>query len=318
MDHHAIQIELETVAAEYAAVFRLENIGNGFHTSTSYLVPAVKGGADVFLKVIRPDKNERYAADLCRHFCGHGIVRVLEERKTVHGIHVHLYERLISDHVSLKDMAHSGFDGDGRATRIICKVVRDFISVPLADFQVQEEQTLEWRVRHVRAVVKEQTAPHEMLRLFGRALYEHDMFAQRFKGQFVLGHGDAHHFNILHDGLNNRWVAIDPQGLLAPVPFHLACLGINPFEGLVGEVAVPLQDGRMARLVEILAEEFQDFALTSRDFLEAIWLNALYISAMRYRQPLYPGEVPMAYFMAVAKQAAQLLGKNDGLEVYDM
>jgi len=318
MDYHAIQNELETVAAEYAAVFRLENIGDGFHTSTSYLVPAVREGTDVFLKVIRPDKNEKYAADICRHFDGHGIVRILEEQETIQGIHVHLYERLISDGVSLTQKARLGSDGDEQATRIICKVVRDFISVPIADFQVQEAQTLDWRVRHVRALIQERTASDELRKLFERVLQEHDMFAQRFACQFVLGHGDAHHFNILHDGQRNRWVAIDPQGVLAPLPFHLACLGINPYEGLEGEVAIPLQYGRMERLADVLAEEFHGFGVTSRDFVEAIWLNALYIAAMRYRQPLYPGEVPMAYFMAVAKQAAQLLGQNDGLEVYDI
>jgi len=318
MDHYAIQIELETVAAEYAAVFCLENIGDGFHTSTSYLVPAVRDGVAVFLKVIRPDKNERFAAELCRHFDGHGIVRILEERETAQDFHVHLYERVISDDISLKEMAKSGVAGDEQATRIICQVVREFISVPLADFEVRKAQTFEWRARHVHAVVKEGIAPENLLRLFGQVLSLHESFLKRFEGRFVFGHGDAHHFNILHDGQKDRWVAIDPHGVLAPLPFHLACLGINPYEGLVGEVAVPLQDGRMARLVEILAEEFQDFGVTSRDFLEAIWLNALYIAAMRYRQLLYPGEVPMGYFMAVAQQAAQLLGQNDDLVVYDI
>jgi streptomycin 6-kinase len=88
----------------------------------------------------------------------------------------------------------------------------------------------------------------------------------------TLLHGDLHHFNILQSG--DRWLAIDPKGVVGPAAYEVGPLLLNPWgaKGLGPDI------GRVTdRRIEILADRLRVDKKRLREWgiahavLSAIW-----------------------------------------------
>jgi streptomycin 6-kinase len=197
----------------------------------SRLLPVLAEGAPAILKVTHQAEELRGGA-LMEWFDGAGAARVFGREGPAL-----LLERAVGRR-NLAEMARSGQDDE--ATRVLCRTAMALHAprpqpppaslVPLGDW---------FRALPVAA------ARHGGA--FATAAAAAEVLLSDPQDPVVL-HGDFHHENVL-DGGPRGWLVIDPKGLLGERGFEYANLFRNP------DVGVALARGRMARRVEIVAEE---------------------------------------------------------------
>lgn len=188
------------------------------------------------LKLLRPhaEEEERRGSQLLRWYDGRGAAKVFA---------------LASDAVlmewieggSLGELVHA--DRDGEATSLLCEVVSQLHasrSAELPSLQPLGERfgalfgtdLTAWPQEAVPSVVRAIGIAEEVL---------------SEPGPVVPLHGDLHHDNILFAG--DRWLAIDPKGLIGNAAYEYA----NSFQNPVGAERLVLSLSRVERHADALA-----------------------------------------------------------------
>jgi streptomycin 6-kinase len=184
--------------------------------SYHYVAPAVRAdGTEVVLKLGVPNPLQASEMAALRHFAGRGAVRLLAADANGGAM---LLERLRpgTTLVGVDDVA---------ATAIAAEVMAQLWRPP------PEEQAFptvaDWGrgFAHLRARFEGGTGPLPAA-LVARA---EALFAELLATSAapVLLHGDLHHANILAAG-SERWLAIDPQGVIGEPAYEVGALLRNP------------------------------------------------------------------------------------------
>ncbi|WEO77536.1 aminoglycoside phosphotransferase family protein [Cryobacterium sp. SO2] len=184
-------------------------------TPSSELLPGIRDGLPVMLKIARVDEEVRGAA-LLHWWGGRGAAPVLErEDRAI------LMVRATGPR-DLTAMAASG--QDAAATEILVRTARDLHNRPVPTVQdgVVLVPLRDW-FRDLLAAA----ATDDALLQRAAALAEQLLTATTPADVTVL-HGDIHHGNVLDFG--DHWAAIDPKGLIGHRAFDFANILCNPSE----------------------------------------------------------------------------------------
>ena len=173
-----------------------------------------------------------------RLYAGKGIARLLQADPPASAL---LLERL------RPGVMLSTLEDDAAATRIAAGVMRQLWRPAPGAHGFDTVAGWVAGMRRLRTMFSGGTGPlpaHQV------DLAEH-YFAQLLADDqdFVLLHGDLHHYNIL-SAERQPWLAIDPKGLVGPAGYDVGALLHNPFDFL----DVPDPGRKLAHRVAILAE----------------------------------------------------------------
>lgn len=207
--------------------------GDPIITHTSHLLPALRGGVPVMLKVTA-DVDERHGHKLMKWWAGEGAAPVL-----AHADGALLLERAQGGR-SLVSLATDGADEE--ATRIICEVAAKLHAprgapprglVPLKSWF---EPLAPMAKAHGGILVHSAAAADELLA------------SQR---EIRVLHGDLHHENIL-DFEDRGWLAIDPKRLIGERGFEYTILFCDPDLGISG-LTLATRPEIFARRLEVVS-----------------------------------------------------------------
>lgn len=218
-----------------AAVARLvrwgaESVGAPWRTPSSVLVPGMRDGVPVVLKVPSVEE-ERLATRLLVWWDGRGAVPVLE-----HDDGAVLMVRATGPR-DLAAMARTGRDAEATAVLVDAVSALHAHGLPPADVPLVP-------LRRWFRDLLDHPQPDPLLA--GAAEVALGVLAATTDADVVALHGDVHHGNVLD--LGDGWGAIDPKGLIGHRAFDVANLFCNPDQDVA---AVRLED----RLVAV-AERF--------------------------------------------------------------
>ena len=203
--------------------------GDPISTHSSDLLPALKDGVPVMLKIARPEE-ERSGALLMKWWGGQGAARVL----ALEGDAL-LMERAVGPR-SLNGMVREGRDDE--ATRILCSVAAE-LHAPGG----KPPETLIPLSRWFSALWP--IAQRHGSLLADAAATAKDLLADQ--RDVVVLHGDIHHGNVLDFGPRD-WLVIDPKGLIGERTFDFVNILRNP------EIGVAMAPGRFARQAGVIAD----------------------------------------------------------------
>lgn len=202
--------------------------GDPISTHSSDLLPALKDGVPVMLKIARV-KEEVSGALLMKWWQGRGAARVIG----IHGDAL-LMERAAGPKF-LNAMVRNG--GDDEASRILCSVAAELHAprgeTPQSLIPLSRWFGALWPAAERHGILAEAAATAKVL-----------LAEQR---DVVVLHGDIHHGNVLHFGPRG-WLAIDPKGLIGERTFDFVNILRNP------ETGVALAPGRFARHASVIAD----------------------------------------------------------------
>jgi streptomycin 6-kinase len=214
---------------KYIARWGLILDGDPISTHSSDLLPALKDGVPVMLKIARPEE-ERSGALLMQWWGGRVAARVLE----LEGDAL-LMERATGPK-SLNAMVRDG--NDDAASRILCSVAAE-LHAPRGDPPQSLIPLSRWF-----AALWPMAERHQSLLAEAAATAKELLENQR---DVVVLHGDIHHGNVLDFGPSG-WLAIDPKGLIGERTFDFVNLLRNP------ETSVALAPGRFSRQASVIAD----------------------------------------------------------------
>jgi streptomycin 6-kinase len=203
--------------------------GDPISTHSSDLLPALRDGLPVMLKIARP-KEEQDGALLMHWWGGRGAARVLE----LEGDAL-LMERATGPK-SLNAMVRDG--NDDQATRILCSIASE-LHAPRGEPPQSLIPLSRWF-----AALWPMVELHRSLLAEAAATAKELLADQR---DVVVLHGDIHHGNVLDFGPRG-WLAIDPKGLIGERTFDFVNILRNP------ETGVALTPGRFVRQASVIAE----------------------------------------------------------------
>lgn len=216
-------------------------VGAPFELSYNYVAAAERAdGTPVVLKMGVPNPELFSEMEALQLYEGRGIARLLEADRAQGAM---LLERLMPG-TPLYEVAAAD---DDQATRLAAEVMQALWRPVPPEKQAAFPTAAQWAegLNRLRVAFDGGTGP------FPTALVEQaerlfaDLLAE--PGEPVLLHGDLHHANILRDGDDGGWRAVDPKGLLGDPAFEAAALLRNP-------PGSPLVAARAARRVAIIAE----------------------------------------------------------------
>lgn len=230
--------------------------------SYNYLVFATSPEyRSVVLKLGVPHPELEAEIHALRVFNGHGSVRLLEADSSQGAM---LLERILpgDNLLSIQD--------DQESTRIAARLMKKIwktappdISFPTAEVWCQGFQ------RYQDKTPENNPLPAEMLRDAGDLSKELLVNSENP----LLLHGDLHHMNILL-GENDKWIAIDPQGVVGEAAFEVGALLLNPVPELIHWTNLrEVQLQRLNILEESLSIDQNRLAAWSyvRAVLSAVW-----------------------------------------------
>jgi streptomycin 6-kinase len=219
-------------------------VGEPFVLSFHWVAPArTAQGAPVVLKLGVPGQPHlRREAAVLRAWGGRGAVRLLDDDPT-HG--ALLLERADPG----TTLADAGVD-DEAATLALAEVARalhraDVAGLDLPDIASEQASFEDHARRHGD---RDPLPPGAVERARDLLL---DLTRSRERA--VLLHGDLHHSNVLRDGGDGRWVAIDPHGWVGDPGFEVGPLLHNPV-GATPEQLVRWLPRRLEVLADLLDE----------------------------------------------------------------
>ncbi|ARC56065.1 hypothetical protein AS850_03120 [Frondihabitans sp. 762G35] len=213
----------------YVGRWAIDDAGETITTPASRLVPGTRLGRPVMLKVARIEEEARGARVLAwwnavagssPHARDSGAAPVLEIDD-----HAVLLERA-DDPGRLARLSAEGRDDE--ATAILCDVVARLHAAPVAEAPAEALPLDAWFAGLIEAPAG--SLPTSLARGAARA---RDLLAATTPDEVRVLHGDVHHGNVLRFG--ERWLAIDPKGLLGHRAFDLANLFCNPTTGIAVE-----------------------------------------------------------------------------------
>jgi streptomycin 6-kinase len=184
-------------------------LGEPFELSFNYVLSAARRDEDVVLKVGIPNDDSVRERAALRNYDGRGVVRVLESDEALGAI---LLERV------RPGTTLASVDDDEEATSIAAEVMRKMWrpAPPGNAFLGVEAYT---------RAIDDAGAPVDAA-LVDRARRERaELLATAVEP--VLLHGDFHHDNVLAAG-RERWLAIDPKGVVGEPAFEVGAFLHNP------------------------------------------------------------------------------------------
>lgn len=208
---------LPNLLNDYAARWKIE-IGDPFPLSYNFVAPATRaGGTPAVFKAGVPDEHIRCEIAALRHWNGDGAVRILESDDAAG---VLMLERVFPGALLID------LPDDAAATRIAAGIMRHLASHGPPDHPFPTIADWARALPQLRARHGGGTGVLDP-RIFARA---EALFAELIPSQAapVLLHGDLHHWNVLSAG-GDRWVAIDPHGVVAEPAFEIATWMRNPY-----------------------------------------------------------------------------------------
>jgi len=204
--------------AEVMRRWRLTPDGSPFATHSSVLMPALRDGKPVMLK-LTPEPDEIRGGRLLEWWGGRGAVRVLARDAGA---------LLMERPTGTRSLVRMALDGqDEAATDILCAVASELHRPgsqplpPLEPLQVLFEELL----------LSDSDDP---LVRAGKAIAG-ELLADQY--DLVPLHGDLQHSNVLDAG-GDRWVAIDPKGQFGERAYDFVNLFRNPIGTIGNDPAV--------------------------------------------------------------------------------
>jgi streptomycin 6-kinase len=188
--------------------------GSAIVTPSSELVPGMRLGVPVMLKIARVEEEARGAA-LLQWWGGHGAAPVLEREG---------WATLMVRATGSRDLTEMAVSGqDAAATEILVRTALDLHdrTAPTAPDAVPVLPLGDW----FRALLAGEFDDPLLRRAAGIASRLIDGTPS---ADVVVLHGDIHHGNVLDFG--DRWAAIDAKGLIGHRAFDLANILCNPSE----------------------------------------------------------------------------------------
>ncbi len=237
-------------------------IGPPFESlSYHYVAPGIRrAGGEIVLKLAPPSAELRHEAESLKVFRGRGAVRLLAED--------------LDAAAMLLERVRPGWDArrlpDEQAVRTVAGVMREIHQPlgtrhPFPTIQDWGKAFGDLRRRHQGG-----TGP-----LPGRAVDKgENLYAElaASMAEPVLLHGDLHHENVLSAG--DRWVAVDPQGVIGEPAYEVGALLRNPIpEVWAWQGLAKIMDRRVGVFVEELG--FDRHRLIGWGFAQAV-LSALW------------------------------------------
>ncbi len=226
--------------------------------SFHYVAPGVCGdGGEVVVKAHSPTGEFRHETDALRFFAGRGVVRLLEMDE---GDEVFLMERL-QPGTPLRRV-----QDDEESIAIAAATMRQMWRAVPDEHTFPSVHDWEKGFERLRRCFDGGTGPFPV-KLIERAerLYAE---LEGSSAEHVLLHGDLHHDNILAT-TNERWVAVDPKGLIGEPSYEIGALLRNPLPDLL---RLPHPERILARRVDGLAERlgFQRARVRDWGFAQAV------------------------------------------------
>lgn len=230
---------LPSLIAEYERRWRLD-VAEPFPLTYNFAAPARgDGGRDVVLKLGVPSRELRTEIAALRHYDGHGAARLLAadaERGSM------LLERLLPG-TPLSEVVD-----DAEATLAAADVMRQWRRPPPAEHDFPTVGDWARGFERVRARFDGGTGPlPARLVTMAESRYAELLASSEPP---VLLHGDLHHDNILR-AERQRWLAIDPKGVIGEPAYETGALLRNPMPQLL-QSSDPKRV--LARRVDLLAE----------------------------------------------------------------
>ncbi|MDQ3654354.1 MAG: aminoglycoside phosphotransferase family protein [Chloroflexota bacterium] len=196
---------------------------------------------DVVLKVSPPTFESRAELDAVRQAAGPGFVRLIAADPSISLI---MLER-IRPGFTLRDAGLS----DEQATRIGAAKMREFWREPQAvDDLIPLERWARELLTHDPALHPQ--VPADLLAI-GKDI-AHDLLSSPTNRSML--HGDLHHQNILLDE-HDRWITIDPKGLIGERGYDIATWMMNPWGILLQDDYVEIGNRRLDIFAEVLGED---------------------------------------------------------------
>ena len=214
------------------------DVGPVLDSPTSLLAFGTRHGEPVVLKVVRQESGDEWnAGSVAARFDGHGSVRVLE-----HVPGATLMEE-VRPGTPLTDVVRAG--SDDIATDVLCDVVEAMIDAEPATAGIATAEA--YGAGFVRYLESgdARIPTHTVER--AHACYRSLCASQ---SHVRLLHGDLQHANVLSAG-DERWLAIDPKGVVAELAFELGPIFRNP-PGMPEHYTAASIERRARRLAERL------------------------------------------------------------------
>lgn len=217
------------------AALGLSDLKTVNNLSYNYVMSGIQSTQSVILKLGLDIGGLKREAMALKAFDGFGAVKVLAEDEGM------LLLECAIPSVSLK----SSFPvNDNEAIRITCDCLNRLHHAPIpTDNEFPHIKT--W----LAALDKDLKIPSHLLQ---RARKLRDNLLQT-SARDVLLHGDLHHDNMLQNG--ERWIAIDPKGVIGEPAFEVAAFIRNPIPKLVAldTAALPIIQNRIRLFSKFLS-----------------------------------------------------------------
>jgi len=196
---------------------------------------------DVVLKISPPTFESLAELEAVRQASGPGFARLIDADPSISLI---MLER-IRPGFMLQDAGLS----DDEATRTGAAKMREFWREPqvVNDLIPLERWAKELLTHHPR---KHPRAPADLLAI-GKDI-AHELLSSPTSRTML--HGDLHHQNILLDE-HDRWITIDPKGLIGERGYDIATWMMNPWGILLQDDYVDIGNRRLDIFAEVLGED---------------------------------------------------------------
>lgn len=233
--------KLPKIVGALARKWNLVNISVFPNLTFNYVALCLKGTRPVVLKISFCTKELQQEVSALRAFDGHGCVRLIDHDLVSGGL---LLEP-VEPGSSLKNFFP---DRDQHAIKIACRVIKELQTA--SDYECSDFSNIaDW----LKSFDKECNIPQQYL-LRAREL-GNDLLATTAKQ--ILLHGDLHHENILLSG-HDRWVAIDPKGVIGDPVYEVGAAIRNPIPDLLrNPQAKSIIQNRMQICADTLGFEYK-------------------------------------------------------------
>jgi len=217
----------------------LTNVQPVPNLSYNFVAFATRGQEDVVLKIGVPNRELTSEMAALRFFDGRGAVRLLEadEAHTMF-----LLERLRPGEML------ATLNDDDQATHIAADVMLNLWRPPPENIPFIKLTDWFYELEKLRPAFNGGTGP------FPKKLIEEveEMLPRLFieSNPPMLIHGDLHHFNILLS--KDRWLAIDPKGVIGYPEYEVGPFLINPFPNFLNGGQPKVQ---IMKRIAILSEQ---------------------------------------------------------------
>ena len=239
--------------------WQLTNIQPVENITWNYVAKAIsKIHGLVVLKISCDEKLNSDEVKALKHFNNYGIVKLIAHNAQYHAML--LYQAQLGE---------SLFSINYNQIHVIIKNYSDIV-LQLASATQHNYSNFNHISHWLKAFYKidKHKLPHGLI---DKAIYlKNKLLASRSK-EFIL-HGDLHNDNIISD--NNKWVAIDPKGIIGEVEFEVACFNFIKETEIKNKLDIPQlfqeRSELIAKELNLNHQKLKDWVLV-RTVLNACW-----------------------------------------------